>query len=217
MIGQCDICGKKLYLKETLTCKNCGKEVCEGHESEQYESFSVSTEKSVFSSNMYNYPDGESVSKDEFQCYHCRTGKTSTNTEKPKSFFTTKKGIAISVIVIKILSVTVFYVYESINKEVYMEMEGFSGEKTSDDFEVQETAEIELAEFDPIGDDFEMTVQIYNSNTDEQIEELEVSSRTTSRAGTRYYFIGDTTITPGEYYITVDNDSGNYEIEVVEE
>ena len=214
MLEKCDICGVTSISKGTLRCNICEKKVCTHHEYEQYEKHSLTGYHS--SSLSYNYPDGTSFSKDEFTCYQCRTGDKPEDTDRKDrlSFLKTKGGIAFLVIFLLISFAILWYSYGHMNREVIMEMEGYSGTKRSEEFNVQSEADIELSEYNPLGEDPEMTVHVYDSNSD-----VLVCTARVVRVGSRVYrydLRGQTSLNEGTYYLVVENSGGNYNIKIYE-
>jgi hypothetical protein len=70
MRKNCSICGKGCgFSGALLKCRTCGKIFCHRHETEQFIKYSI------IEGYSYNYPDGESMKEDFFQCYLCRTGE----------------------------------------------------------------------------------------------------------------------------------------------
>jgi len=211
LFEKCDICGKKSFLGEYLTCKICKKEICSNHDTEQYKKYSGGS-----GSSNYNYPDGRSIKKKkDFSCYQCRTGKTPNDTSKPTPFYKTKSGIVTSLIAIVIIFFAARYAYGHFSRDIYLEVEGHSGVLTTEEFTVSENAELKLTQYSPFSDNPDLTIHIYDSNTDELKGEAELKRRTASRSR-RYYLAGDTDITPGEYYLTIDNEGSFYIIQIEE-
>lgn len=219
LTDKCDICGKNLLLTDSLTCSQCGKEICPGHPSEQYKRYSSSGFGKYSSSNVsYNYPDGESLEKDEFFCYRCRTGKKPQNTSKPKSFWlSTKTGIIFLVIIMLILSAGVWYSYNFFTKDIYFETEGFSGKKTTETFTIESEGEIKLVKYSPEDDAPSLTVDVYKSDSDELVSRLTLDVSNSGKAGKSYSLHGDDIIPEGDYYLVIKNSSGRYKIQVMEE
>lgn len=210
LLEKCDICGKNVFFHSTLTCKICGKKVCSGHSSEQY-----SKDTSVYVS--FNYPDGESFKEEDFLCYHCRTGNIPEETHKPRpTVFKTKRGIAVFLIIMLILSFSAWYSYGYFTRDTYMEVEGYYREKTSESFLVEDKAEVILAEYSSDLDDPELMIRVYDSDSDELVGNIRVEKSTSGRTGENYYLSGDTTLFKGEYYLVITENDGHYKLKIIE-
>ena len=80
MAIRCYLCGRKAWFGTIFRCVSCGEYFCSRHESEQFVQYNtVVGGKGWTYYSSYNYPDGRSVTKDNFICYKCRTGEEPTD------------------------------------------------------------------------------------------------------------------------------------------